>query len=95
MPRIRQKADVYRNEDFRRDVLARLAQMGIHQRDLAEHLGVCDGTISIMLRQPEKISVDRLRKIISFLDLEPASILRFTGYNQRDIKKEENRNASK
>lgn len=89
MPRIRQKADTYRNEDFRRDVLVRLAYLGINQHDLAEHLGVCDGTISIMLRQPEKISVERLRKIIAFLDLEPASILRLTGYSQRDIKKAE------
>ena len=39
MPRIRQKADVYRNEDFRRDVLSRLALLGIQQHDLAEHLG--------------------------------------------------------
>lgn len=91
MPRIRQKADVYRNEGFRRDVLARLALMGIQQHDLAEHLGVCDGTISVMLRNPEKIQVDRLRKMIAFLGLEPGCILRFTGYSQKEIKKEESR----
>ena len=59
MPRIRQRADVYRNEDFRRDVLARLALLGIQQHDLAEHLGVCDGTISVMLKNPEKIQERR------------------------------------
>ena len=91
MPRIRQKADTYRNEDFRRDVLARLALLGIQQHDLAEHLGVCDGTISVMLHNPEKIQVERLRKMISFLGLEPECILRFTGYSQKEIKKEERR----
>lgn len=88
MPRIRQKAETYRNEDFRRDVLARLALLGIQQHDLAEHLGVCDGTISVMLKNPEKIQVERLRKMIAFLGLEPASILRFAGFSAKDIKKE-------
>lgn len=88
MPRIRQKADVYRNEDFRRDVLARLAKLGIQQHDLAEHLGVCDGTVSVMLHNPEKIQVERLRKMIAFLGLEPGCVLRFAGYSQKDIKKE-------
>ena len=88
MPRIRQKADVYRNEDFRRDVLARLAKLGIQQHDLAEHLGVCDGTISVMLHNPEKIQVERLRKMIAFLGLEPGCILRFAGFSAKDVKKE-------
>ena len=86
MPRIRQKADVYRNEDFRRDVLVQLAQMGIHQRDLAEQLGVCDATISVMLRQPEKIQVDRLRKLISLLKLPPETALRLLGYQTKAIR---------
>ena len=88
MPRIRQKAETYRNEDFRRDVLSRLALLGIQQHDLAEHLGVCDGTVSVMLRNPEKIQVERLRKMIAFLGLEPGCILRFAGYSQKEIKKE-------
>lgn len=91
MPRIRQKADTYRNEDFRRDVRARLALLGLNQQALAEHLCVSDSTISIMLQKPEKISVERLRKMISFLGLEPECILRFTGYSQKEIKKEESR----
>ena len=86
MPRIRQKANDYRNEDFRREVLARLALLGIQQHDLAEHLGVCDGTVSVMLHNPEKIQVERLRKMIAFLGLEPASILRLCGYEPKQIK---------
>lgn len=88
MPRIRQKADIYRDDDFRREVLGQLKMRGLQQHDLAEHLNVCDGTISIMLRQPEKIPMERLRKIITFLDLEPAAVLRFAGYNTKAIRKE-------
>ena len=88
MPRIRQKADTYRNEDFRLEVLSRLALLGIQQHDLAEHLGVCDGTISVMLHNPEKIQVERLRKMIAFLGLEPGCILRFIGYSAKEIKEE-------
>lgn len=92
MPRIRQKADVYHNEDFRREVLVRLAYMGIQQHDLAEFLGVCDGTVSVMLRNPEKIQVDRLRKMIDYLQLEPDAILRFMGYRGKDIAKRKDDN---
>lgn len=91
MPRIRQKADTYLNEDFRREVLSRLALLGLNQQALAEHLCVSESTISVMLHNPEKIQVERLRKMISFLGLEPESILRFTGYSQKEIKKEESR----
>lgn len=88
MPRIRQKADTYRNEDFRREVLSRLALLGLNQQALAEHLCVSESTISVMLRNPEKIQVERLRKMIAFLGLEPGSILRFIGYSTKEIKEE-------
>lgn len=87
MPRIRQNADIYHNEGFRREVLVRLAYLGIQQRDLAEHLGVCDGTVSVMLKNPEKIQVERLRKMIDYLQLEPHAILRFMGYREIEISK--------
>ena len=38
---------------------------------------------------PGWIQVERLRKMIAFLGLEPASILRFAGYSQKEINKEE------
>lgn len=90
MPRIRQKEDLYRNEDFRRDVLVKLAYLGLQQHDLAEYLGVCDATVSILLRSPEKIPVERLRKIINYLQLEPAAVLKLLGYQSKIIKEELN-----
>ena len=86
MPRIRQKADVYRNEDFRRDVMVRLAYFGLKQNDLANHLGVCEATVSNMLHSPGKIPVDRMRLIISYLQLEPETILKLLGFPMKSIK---------
>lgn len=86
MPRIRQKADVYRNEDFRRDVQVRLAYLDLNQRDLAEYLGVSDATVSLLLRRPEKMPVERLRKIISYLQLEPAAVLKLLGFQTKEIR---------
>ncbi|MGM9584387.1 MAG: helix-turn-helix domain-containing protein [Faecousia sp.] len=86
MPRIRQKAEVYRNEDFRREALVRLAYLGLNQRDLAEYLGVSYSTVSLMLRTPDKMPVERLRKVISFLKLEPEVALRLLGYPEKTIR---------
>ncbi len=86
MPRIRQKANEYRNEDFRREVLSRMAYIGLHQKDLADYLGVCNATVSVMLRSPDKMPVERLRKVIDFLKLEPAVVLRLCGYESKIIK---------
>lgn len=79
MPRIRQKSDEYRNQDFRREVMVRLAYLGLNQTDMAEHLGVSGPTVSILLKSPDKISVERLRKIINYLQLEPETVLRLLG----------------
>ena len=79
MPRIRQKENEYRNEDFRREVLSRLAYLGLNQTDLAEHMEISKPTMSGLLHCPDKISVARLRKIINYLQLEPETVLRLLG----------------
>lgn len=86
MPRIRQKENEYRSKDFRRDVRDRLNQMDCEQHDLAVHLDVCDGTVSLMLKNPDKITVGRLREVIAFLELSPEATLRLLGYKGKAIK---------
>lgn len=86
MPRIRQKAEVYRNEDFRREALVRMAYFDIRQKDLADYLGVSDSTVSLLLRFPDKMPVERLRKVISLLKLEPEVALRLLGYPEKTIR---------
>ena len=86
MPRIRQKADEYRNQDFRRDVLVRLAYLGLNQTDLAEYMGISNPMMSKLLHFPDKISVERLRKIINYLQLEPAAVMRLLGCKEGSTK---------
>lgn len=86
MPRIRQKADVYRHEDFRREALVRMAYLDLRQQDLADYLGVSDSTVSLLLRFPDKMPVERLRKVIAFLKLEPEVALRLLGYPEKTIR---------
>lgn len=88
MPRIRQKENAYRNEDFRRVMKANLALLGLQQKDLANRLAVSDATVSGMMKHPENIPVDRMRVIIEYLQLEPATVLRLYGYKEKDIQKE-------
>lgn len=85
MPRIRQNMDKYRNEDFARYCSGMLKLRGYQQHDLAVALGVCDATITKILREPEKIPVERLRKIIEFLQLNPDNVLDFCGFTKKQI----------
>lgn len=86
MPRIRQKADEYRSNDFRREALVRMTYLDLHQQDLADYLGVSVSTVSLLLRFPEKMPVERLRNVIAFLKLEPEVALRLLGYPEKTIK---------
>lgn len=87
MPRLRQNADEYRKKDFASAVRSRLAGLELEQHDLAIHLGVSDGTVSVMLKDPDKMPVSRLMKVIAFLELEPEAALKFLGYATKNIKK--------
>ncbi len=87
MPRIRQYDNRYRNEDFARTVKARLVMMGLEQKDLAEYLGVTGPAVTYMLQNPERIQVERLRKIIAYLSLDSMAVLKFFGCKEQDVKR--------
>lgn len=87
MPRIRQYDNRYRNEDFIKAVKKQLITMNMEQKDLAEMIGVCEATVTQMLRHPEKTPVERLRKTIEVLSLEPETVLLFCGFKEKDIKR--------
>jgi len=87
MPRIRQYAERYQNEDFVKAVKTQLVMLNMEQKDLAQMIGVCEATITQMLRHPEKTPVERLRKTIDVLSLEPETILRFCGFKEKDVKR--------
>ena len=88
MPRIRQKENTYRNEDFRKELSVRLVMLGMQQKDLVQQLDLSEATVSGVMKHPEKISVERMRSIITCLGLPPAAVLRLYGYKEKEIQKE-------
>lgn len=79
MPRIKQYAEVYRNNDFRKVIKCQMAARDLHQKDLAAPLGVTPAQISNLIRDPEKMNIDKLRKLVEFLAIPPEAVLAFTG----------------
>ena len=86
MPRIRQCGDQYRNADFMTAVRVQQARKDMSQKELAEMIGVTPSGLCVALRNPERLTVERLRKMIASLQLEPEAMLRFLGYSEREIK---------
>lgn len=88
MPRIRQYITKYADEDFRKELRR---QQGVYNlmstRALGKDLGIPHSTLHRKIEEPEKFSVDDLRKLIDGLKLNPAVILGLLGYSQKEIKK--------
>lgn len=88
MPRIRQNATKYADEDFRKELRR---QQGVYNlmstRALGKDLGIHHSTLHRKIEEPEKLSVDDLRKLIDGLKLNPAVILGLLGYKSKEIKK--------
>ena len=88
MPRIRQYAAKYANEDFQAEVRQRQGFYNVMTiTALAEHIGIPRSTLGVKLKAPEKWTVDDLRKLIAGLKLNPAVVLRLLGYSSKEIKK--------
>lgn len=88
MPRIRQYATKYANEDFQAEVRQRQGFYNVMTiTALAEHIGMPRSTLGVKLKAPEKWTVDDLRKLIDGLKLNPAVILGLLGYKSKEIKK--------
>lgn len=88
MPRIRQKAQTYAEEDFLREVLSRCAWAGIKNNEaLGDALGVSGNTVGNFKRDPGRIRVDILRQMVQKLKLDPFIVLCFLGYTTKDVRK--------
>ena len=88
MPRIRQYATKYANEDFRAEVRQRQGLYNLMTiKALAEHIGMPRGTLGVKLKDLNKWTVEDLRKLIAGLKLNPAAVLGLLGYSQKEIKK--------
>lgn len=86
MPRIRQYAENYAAEDFRREMRARMGYHDLSQRDLAQKANISQSTVSNRLRDPNDITVGELRSMNKVLGLNPGIVLALLGYSKKEIK---------
>lgn len=88
MPRIRQLADQYAQSDFIREINARSAWEGMEKNDdLGKALGVTGQSIGNYKRDPGRIQLKTMQKLVKALKPNPAIVLRFLGYSNQEIRK--------
>lgn len=84
MPRIRQNAQQYARDDFLREVRVRMAYLNIPcNQDLADLAGIPNSTLTGKLKEPDKLTVDQLRRIVQVIDPDPEVLLKFLGSNRK------------
>lgn len=88
MPRIRQYAEKYANEDFLKELSHRKVDCGIRtDKELGEMIGVCPSSMSKRKQRPETFAVGELRGLVRVLKPDPVVVLQFLGYSQKEIRK--------
>lgn len=88
MPRIKQLADKYAREDFAKEIRRKQGEMELMSiRSLAEAADIPPSTLGPKLREPDKLDVVDLRKIVKTLSPDPAVILRLLGYETKTANK--------
>lgn len=73
---------------FTVEVKIQRVRCNMSQKQLAEFANVDQTAMSRLLRNPDKISVGRLRAIIHALGIQPAVILRLLGYTDEEIRQQ-------
>lgn len=76
MPRIRQLADKYAMKDLGSHIKGRIEASGRTQQEIGEELNLSQQSVSRLLRNPERITVETLRKIAKVVDLDQTVILK-------------------
>ena len=88
MPRIKQLADKYAREDFTKEIRRKQGEMELMSiRSLAEATDIPPSTLGPKLREPDKLDVVDLRKIVKTLSPDPAVVLRLLGYETKTANK--------
>ena len=85
MPRIRQYAENYAAEDFRREMRSRMGYHDLSQHGLAQKTDISQTTISNRIRDPNDITVGELRSLNKVLGLNPRIVLALLGYTRKQI----------
>lgn len=92
MAKLRTDPDVAAREGFRTEIRVCRARLDMSQRGLADCMGEVPSVVSKLLAEPDRLSVERLRKIVRTLGPDPMVVLKLLGYSQRDLKAFANKN---
>lgn len=88
MPRIAQNAEKYAKEDFQREVRSR---QGYHNlislRALGDASGIPHSTLWAKLKDPDKLEVADLRKLVKTICPDPIVLLTLVGYSKQDLRR--------
>lgn len=88
MPKLRQYADKYAAEAFRKEVRIRQGEMDLMSKTaLAEEADIPRTTVSKRLADPMSMTFEEFRKINSVIHPDPVAVLPLLGYSTKDIKK--------
>lgn len=88
MPRIRQNAERYAAEDFRKEVRIRQGERDLMSKSaLAEEADMPRTTLTKRLSDPMSMTFGEFRKLKSVIDLDPGAVLPLLGYSPKDIRK--------
>lgn len=91
MPRINQKADEYARADFQREIRTRQGFYDLMSlRALAEASGIPHTTLWAKLKDPDKLEVADLRKLVKVICPDPLILLALLGYSKQDIRRVKN-----
>lgn len=87
MPRIRQLADQYAKADLQREIDVRCAYQGFKtNEELGKAMDVCCSSVGNYKKEPDKMQVKILRRMVQVLQPDPGILLKFLGYSSKDIK---------
>lgn len=86
MPRIRQNAQRYADEDFWREIQSRKALAGIKtDKDLAESIGISPSGLSKRKQNVGGMTITDLQRFVKALKPSPVVVLKMLGYSAKDI----------
>lgn len=89
MPRLKTLAPVYAYKDLSKALKKGLIDKEMKQIELAERMMVSDSSIGRWIANPEKMTVEQLRALVTVLGVDMIPVLKALGFKERDVKKME------
>lgn len=88
MPRLRQLQEQYTKNDFLREFSAQCARKGLTTNAaIGKAVGVCGASVGNYRREPGKIQLGTLQKIVQTLKPDIAVLLLYLGYSEKEIRR--------